>query len=102
MFEGIGRCDEAVDKGCGIAGLIDESMRLAGQGPGGIEQAAPEFAAFPEPVVAGVVAEAQEQGQGNAEEGKGGRVDVQVPGIEGIPPIDDRNREEQQQDEPGQ
>jgi hypothetical protein len=35
-------------------------------------------AAFPEAVIAGAVAEAEEEGRGNAEEGKGGRAEVEV------------------------
>ena len=50
---------------------IDQGMRLAGQGPAGVQQGAPELAAFPEAIVAGAIAKAEEEGQRYPKEGKG-------------------------------
>ena len=105
VFQAIGQGDEVVDEEAGffdVPGFISEREGLAGQGAGCIEEATPEAAAFGETVVAGGIAETEEESQGDAEEGEGSRVEVEVVSIKGFSEGGDEDRDGQQHNETGQ
>jgi hypothetical protein len=80
MTQRVGQCAEGLreffDVGLG-EGLAGQGEDLADHGAGVVEELAPEFAGFPPAVVAGVIAEAEEDGERDTDEGEGGCAEVE-------------------------
>ncbi len=73
--QGAEHVDEFVDVVFG-EGLTGQGEGLTGHGARVVEESSPEFAGFPPAVVAGVVAETEEDGERDADEGEGGGAEV--------------------------
>ena len=84
VLQRVGVADDLVDQLVAIGARLDEGEGLSGQGARGVDERSPHLPSLPPAVVAGVVAKAEEDGEGQSDEGErngGQRVCRESPGL---------------------